>query len=581
MKKQFRDIVRLWRMVSPFHVYFYVQLGLIFLDQLFIVGFAALNGRLLSTLVSKDIKVFTWLSVIWFVFTLLEIALSHATRTNWEKHLDQSLSQYLQEFSLKKILKLTVADHIEDHSALKLTIISKGESATKDVIDRIITTVIPTVTLVVLTVGTLFFYSTTIAILSLIAIGAIFIQTYHSTKKRAPLIIKNRDNWNEQSKIRTEAFTHLQLVKLLNREEWFLKKYISDRLKIVEHHLKVRLLNVRAQTTRITITETANIITLVVAGFFFLKGEYAIGTVYMIWSLSGRIYWQISSLSSALRDIPILYADAEKYFNVIDKEPAFDEKGVATIDLGKDITFSSVSFRYPKGGQEVFSSLSFTIPKGKITAFVGASGSGKSTITKLLLRAYTYTQGSITIGTRELNTIDAGYLREHIGYVEQHVDLFDDTIKENILVSVPRYIKKHAESTIDEVVRKARIDQFYHRLGEKGLNTFVGERGIKLSGGERQRVGIARAIIKDPAILIFDEATSSLDSENEKYVMDAIHDVSHGKTTIIIAHRLSTVRDADLIIVMDKGHIVGQGTHDDLMTNNETYQTLINHQIVR
>jgi ATP-binding cassette subfamily B protein AbcA/BmrA len=175
--------------------------------------------------------------------------------------------------------------------------------------------------------------------------------------------------------------------------------------------------------------------------------------------------------------------------------------------------------------------------------------------------------------------MEAKHLREHIGYVEQHVDLLDDTVRENILFGVPDTSRKSAEQKMEETAKHARIDQFYHRLGEKKFDTVVGERGIKLSGGERQRIGIARAIIKDPEILIFDEATSSLDTENEKYVMDAIADVSKGKTTIIIAHRLSTVRDADKIIVMDKGRVVGEGTHEELMRSNDMYKNLVAHQV--
>jgi ABC-type multidrug transport system fused ATPase/permease subunit len=195
------------------------------------------------------------------------------------------------------------------------------------------------------------------------------------------------------------------------------------------------------------------------------------------------------------------------------------------------------------------------------------------------MRTYTYTNGSILLGEHELKTIDARYLREHIGYVEQHVDLFDDTIKENILISVINSDKKEAEEKLEEVAKQSRISEFYHRLGKDKFETLIGERGVKLSGGERQRIGIARAIIKNPDILIFDEATSSLDTENEAKVMEAINDVSQGKTTIIIAHRLSTVRNADKIIVMNKGSVVGEGTHDELMSNNEVYQNLISHQI--
>ena len=261
-------------------------------------------------------------------------------------------------------------------------------------------------------------------------------------------------------------------------------------------------------------------------------------------------------------------------------KPIFNEEGKKIEKLTGDIVFSHLTFSYPKGDHPVFENISFTIPEGKTTAFVGSSGSGKSTIVKLLLRAYDYPTGSITIGGDELRSLDAGSVRERVGYVEQHVDLFDDTIKENIIIGVPENKRKEAEDHLEEVARKTRITEFYHRLGEKKFDTLVGERGIKLSGGERQRIGIARAIIKNPDLLIFDEATSSLDTENEKYVMEAINEVSKGKTTIIIAHRLSTVVNADKIIVMDKGKVIAEGTHGELMQNSPQYKTLIEHQVI-
>ncbi len=289
------------------------------------------------------------------------------------------------------------------------------------------------------------------------------------------------------------------------------------------------------------------------------------------------MYNQIGMLSGSLRDLPIWLLDVERYLEAVDKTPEFTENG-ETPSLDGNIIFNNVTFSYPHG-DAVYSHVSFTIPQGKKTAFVGSSGSGKSTTIKLLMRAYDYTSGSITINNTELSHIDANHLRHNIGYVEQHVDLLDDTVKENILFGVTENKRSAAIARLEETAVRSRIDQFYHRLGEKKFNTHVGERGVKLSGGERQRIGIARAIIKNPDILIFDEATSSLDTENEKYVMDAIADVSKGKTTIIIAHRLSTVRDADKIIIMDKGHVVGEGTHDELMSTNAIYQNLVAHQL--
>jgi ABC-type multidrug transport system fused ATPase/permease subunit len=579
MQKYIKDIARLWTILKPFHKHFYFQLGLILLGQLFIIAIAYLNSNLLNSLVQKNVHhVFLFLG-LWVIVFCFNMLVDYATRRNADMKLEQTLYQYLQEFSLKNILNLTVAQHIEDHSALKLSIISNGEASTQNIINRIITTIVPSVTLVLLTLGTLFFYSATIAFFCIGAMVVIFFYAYYFNKKRYPLMQQNRDNWNENYKIRAEAFTHLQLVKLLHREDSFIKKYLANRLRVVKYHLELRLGTINIGTARATLTEFSSLFTLGLASFFFLQGAFSVGTIYLIFSLTSRAYLQVSSLSNIMREIPKFYADTEKYIQIMDMQPAFSEHGKTKVNLNGEISVSELSFTYPKGERATLENMTFSIPFGKTTAFVGASGSGKSTIVKLFLRAYDYSKGSIKIGGVELRSIDAGYLREHIGYVEQHVDLFDDTIRENILIGVREKNRKAAESHLEEIAAKARITEFYYRLGEKRFDTVVGERGIKLSGGERQRVGIARAIIKDPEILIFDEATSSLDSENERYVMEAINDVSKGKTTIIIAHRLSTVRNANKIIVMEKGRVAGEGTHDELMQSSPVYQNLVAHQL--
>ena len=302
-----------------------------------------------------------------------------------------------------------------------------------------------------------------------------------------------------------------------------------------------------------------------------------VGVIYSIWRWTDDSYSQISNVIGAIRQIPLRYIELEKYLEIIDKEPSFKEEGVKKFKAG-DITFNNVSFKYPHGEGDVIKDLSLTIPHGKKVAFVGHSGSGKSTIIRLLLRMYDWGDGDIKIGAVSLRDMSAKSLREHTGYVEQHVDLFDTSVRENILFGV-KDSNKVTEKQLEEVAHKSRIDQFYHRLGEAKFETIIGERGIKLSGGERQRVGIARALIKDPEVLIFDEATSSLDTENEKYIKEAIDAASIGRTSVVVAHRLSTVQDSDIIFVMDKGVLVGQGTHDELQKSCAEYKALIAAQV--
>jgi ABC-type multidrug transport system fused ATPase/permease subunit len=579
MQKYFLTISTLWVILRPFHKYFHLQLLLILISQLFIVGLAFVNGSILTAIVKSNWNTVIILFTIYLVANIIDVVLYYFDQQNKIKHLEQPLFQYLQEFSMKKILALPPADHIEDHSALKLSVIAKGEGAVQSMIDKIVSQVIPTITLLTITIVTLTLIHPLLGIISVSVFASVFILSYRFQKAHYPYITKNRDNWNNQQKERTEAFEHLTLIKTLSRENYFIERFMSKRQKTVNHHIFTHLRSAKNNLHRNSLIEFSLVSTLAAAVYLYAHNAFAIGIIYTVFSLVGRVYWNISSFSSLMRELPQSYADVEKYLIVIEREPSFKESGTKITTMTGEIVAKNLSFHYPKNDKNVLNNISFVIPEGKITAFVGESGSGKSTIVKLLLRTYEYTGGSLSVNNEELRNIEVSHLREHIGYVEQHVDLLDDTVRENILFGVNHSLRSEKEKLLESIAEKARIDQFYHRLGEKKFDTFVGERGVKLSGGERQRVGIARAIIKDPDILIFDEATSSLDTENEKYVMDAIKEVSKGKTTIIIAHRLSTVKDADQIIVMDRGRVVGTGTHEELLAANSYYQTLVQHQL--
>jgi ABC-type multidrug transport system fused ATPase/permease subunit len=579
MQHQITLLKKSWTLLKPFHKWFYIKVLIAFMLSGISVYLTFLGSKILTYVGNSQTQKIVVVFISLFVLEIIWNILNYFSGLLEMRKLGQDISQYLQEHSLRKILSLTTEQHIEDHSSIKQLIIVQGESAVNYVIKAVVSDFIPNLSYLIIAIIALTLHSVTIGLVCLVFCTILSLWVLRFTNFFRPYIQKNRDNWIEQGKTRTEAFTHLQLIKTLSRENYFIKKYINQRKEYAEYDIHVGTLNLNHKTKRSIFISSSDNLVFIFAVFLALYGSLGIGGIFLVWSLTSRVFWSITGLSNSLRDMPLRIVEIEKYFSATEIKPLFSEKGLTNTELTSPITFNSVTFKYRKSEQDVLHQVSFTIPNKKVTAFVGSSGSGKSTITKLLLRSYNYTDGTINIGETDLHKIDATYLREKIGYVEQHVDLLDDTIRENILFSVPEKDRKEAEERLEEVAEHARITEFYHRLGEKKFDTIVGERGIKLSGGERQRVGIARAIIKNPDILIFDEATSSLDTENEAKVMEAIKEVSEGKTTIIIAHRLSTVRDADKIIVMDKGRVVGEGTHDELLANNEYYQNLVAHQV--
>ncbi|MFB6306206.1 MAG: ABC transporter ATP-binding protein [Flavobacteriales bacterium] len=260
---------------------------------------------------------------------------------------------------------------------------------------------------------------------------------------------------------------------------------------------------------------------------------------------------------------------------VIPEDIVLKEKGRSKKDIKGEIEFSNMSFKYEEEGNYVLKNIDLKIKKGWNSAIVGPSGAGKSTLASLLLRFYEPTKGEIRVDGKDIMEYDLTYLRSQMAIVPQEVFLFGGTIKENISYGKPNA----TNNEIEEAAKKANAMAFIKELKE-GIYTEVGERGIKLSGGQRQRIAIARAILKDPSILLLDEATSSLDSESEFLVQEALENLMKNRTSIVIAHRLSTVRNADEIIVLDEGTIVEQGSHEELLTHeNGLYKRLSELQL--
>ena len=308
-----------------------------------------------------------------------------------------------------------------------------------------------------------------------------------------------------------------------------------------------------------------------------IKGDMSVGQLISFVLYSTFVGASFGGVAELYAQIQKAIGATERVFELMDEkpEPIIDINLQEKIQIQGNVVFENVAFSYPTRSEvEVLKNVSFSANFGEKVALVGPSGVGKSTIASLLLRFYDITGGSIKIDGKEIKDYDLGQLRANMSIVPQDVILFGGSIRENIAYGKPNA----TDQEIYEAARQANAFNFIESFPEK-FETLVGERGIKLSGGQRQRIAIARALLKNPAILILDEATSSLDSESEKLVQEALEILMHGRTSIIIAHRLSTIRSADIILVLDKGIITESGTHKELLEiENGIYKNLSNLQ---
>lgn len=371
-----------------------------------------------------------------------------------------------------------------------------------------------------------------------------------------------------------DSITNATTVKTFateRRELGRFKKTTDEQLTIGKKAMYFRILVYAVQGSMLAILEFAG---LYISIRLWSQGVIGVGTVVLVQSFVAVLFHGLWNLGKALTRIAEATADMEELVEIFetDKPVTEAEKPKDVQQVKGVIGFEDVGFSYPDGTR-VLKGFQLKIPRGERVGLVGRSGAGKSTITKILLRFADVQEGSVTIDGTDIRKMRFEDLRGNIAYVPQDPILFHRTIAENIAYANP-------DATREEVIKAAKqahAHEFISGLA-KGYDTLVGERGVKLSGGERQRVAIARAILKDAPILVMDEATSSLDAKSERYVQDALKHLMEGRTTIVIAHRLSTVRALDRIIVLAKGEIVEQGRHAELLEKKGIYYDLYSHQ---
>lgn len=453
-------------------------------------------------------------------------------------------------------------------------IISRVNDAVKirTFINNVLVDLVVNVLILIFAVGVMFVYSWTLALVTLVSAPLFFVVFF----------LFNRLNKRYQRKImETAADLESQLVESLNAITTIKRFGIEAHANLKTESRFVRLLRntyVSAQgaifaSNGIDIVSSAvTVAVLWIGSNLVINQTLTPGSLMIFYSLIGYVLSPIGSLISSNQTIQDAQIAADRLFQILDLETESTDvstKVKMEPDMVGDIVFDSVSFRYGSRKQ-VFSSLSLVIPKGKTTAVVGESGSGKTTLVSLLQHIYPIQAGRISIGQYDIAMISNESLRRFIGIVPQKVELFSGTLLSNICLGDLQPDMRRVLDIITQLGLKDFVDAL-----PKGLDTMVSEQGTTFSGGERQRIAIARALYKQPEVLIFDEATSSLDSISERFVKETLRALAaQGKTIIVIAHRLSTIKDADRIVVIDKGEVAECGTHSELIAQNGVFQRL-------
>jgi subfamily B ATP-binding cassette protein MsbA len=425
---------------------------------------------------------------------------------------------------------------------------------------------------IIILMSLLFIVSSKLAFIALLIIpisGVIIFGISHSIRRRSK---RSQAQLAGMTSMIAETIGSMRIVKAFATKGFEINRFAKETQKY--YKLMLRRDRLRFVSSPVSETFGATIAALLlwvgardVLVVQSISSEDFLRFILLLFSL----FQPLKNLTNVVNELQNGLASADRVFAIMDiKSDIQDSTDARNVkDLNSNISFNNVSFSYGKEHEKVLDNISFNIDKGEIIALVGPSGAGKSTLVDLIPRFYDALGGSITIDGTDIREIQIGSLRSMMGIVTQETFLFDDSIKANIAYGVNNLSDKE----IEEAAKAANAHDFIVKLAD-GYDTIIGERGVSLSGGQKQRIAIARAIVKNPPILILDEATSSLDSESEKHVQSAIENLMNHRTVFVIAHRLSTVHNASKILVLDKGKVVQEGKHEELVNTDGLYKQL-------
>ena len=507
------------------------------------------------------------LAFLTFVIWALESTFDYFAAVTW-RNISQDVEHSLRTDTFNNVLGLDLQYFENKSSGRLMAILNDDVNQLEKFLDTGANKLLQTMTTVIVIGGTFLYISPLIAIFAFIPIPVIIFGSFKFTKTIASRYTRIRNGIETLNANLSNSLSGILTVKSFNREKREFERILtsSNEVKSANYHaIKLSAAFIPIIRIAILFGFTA---TLLIGGFMALDGEINVAMYSVLLFITQRLLWPLTELGDTFDTYQRAMASFKRINALKDTQPEIKDGTIKSKGLNNSIVLEKVNFSYVENFP-VLNNISLEIEKGSTTAIVGSTGSGKSTLIKLLLRLYDVESGKIIFDDVNIQDLNIHSLRKNIGLVSQDIFLFEGTVFENIAYG-------NLDATESEIWNAARLsesDEFINLLPNK-KDTIVGERGQKLSGGQRQRISIARAILKNPEILILDEATSAVDNETEAAIQRSLDTLKEGRTVIAIAHRLSTIRNADVIYVLEKGEIVESGSHDELVKLKKVYANL-------
>ena len=588
-------VKRIFSFARPYRTNIIIYLATVVVDAGLIVATPLLLKRLIDEgVIPKDPSVVTNLAILVGLIAIADAGFNMLGRY-FSSRIGEGLIYDLRSLVFSHVQKQSIAFFTRTQTGALISRINSDVIGAQQAFTATLSGVVSNVVSLFLVTITMLILSWQITIFSLLLLPVFLIPTKWVGRRLQSLTRESFGVNAEMSSTMTERFnvSGAMLVALYGEPAREREYFRSRARRVADIGIKMAMLN---RLFFIALTSVAAIATAFaygIGGHLAIQGGVTVGTLLAITALLARLYGPLTALSNVRIDVMTSLVSFERVFEVLDLEPMVKNRENAKVlqTTQPRIEFKNVNFSYPRAEEislaslesaakaetvqsgQVLNDLSFVAAPGTMTALVGPSGAGKTTISALLPRLYDVTDGAISIDGHDIRDLTLESLRDSIGVVMQDAHLFHETIAENL-----RYAKQDA--TEEEMIQACKSAQIWSLIDSlpNRFETMVGERGHRLSGGEKQRLAIARLLLKSPSVVILDEATAHLDSENEQLVHAALQTALKGRTSIVIAHRLSTVRDADQILVLEKGSIVERGTHDELVAKGGLYSDLYNRQ---